>query len=99
MLKCQLLKTPASVVACAALLLLGISIIPSSGRADNDNNGSQDEKRTIQIGLSVASSDGIQLNVAGKDSDMVGLGSYFVNVYDMALSKSATLETPAPGVL
>lgn len=34
----------------------------------------------IETGLSVASSTGIQLNMAGKDPDMVGLGSYLVNV-------------------
>jgi len=76
----QLRKTLATGAAFSALLVLGISIIPSSGWAGNDNNGSQDEKRMIEIGLSTASSIGIHLNMAGKDPDMVGLGSYFVNV-------------------
>ena len=34
----------------------------------------------IQIGLAFASSAGIQLNMNHKDRDMVGLGSYLVNV-------------------
>lgn len=61
----------------AGLLLLGLSFAPSRGRADNDNNGAQDEKQMIQIGLTKAP---VQLNLAGKDQDMVGLGSYIVNV-------------------
>jgi hypothetical protein len=80
MRKRQLLKTLTTGGLFAALLVLGMSMVPSSGRAANDNNGSQDEKQMIRIGLSVASSSGIQLNLAGKDQDMVGLGSYLVNV-------------------
>ena len=33
----------------------------------------------IQIGLTTAASSGIDLKMAGKDPDMVGLGSYLVN--------------------
>jgi len=44
---------------------------------DNDNNGAQDEKLMIQIGKSAAP---VQLNLAAKDSDMVYLGSFLVNV-------------------
>ena len=33
----------------------------------------------IQTGLTTAASSGIELNMAGKDPDMVGLGSYLVN--------------------
>ena len=51
-----------------------VSTVP--GRAHNDNNGAQDEQQMIQIGLKIAP---IQLNMAGKDSDLVGLGSYLVN--------------------
>ena len=47
-----------------------------AGRAANDNNGSQDEKRMIEIGLKISP---VHLNMAGKDPDMVGLGSYLVN--------------------
>ena len=77
MLKHQLLKTLMAGVALAALPVLGVLIFPSSGRASNDNNGSQDEKQMIQIGLKAAP---VTLNMAGKDPDMVGLGSYLVNV-------------------
>ena len=43
----------------------------------NDNNGAQDEKLAIQIGYAVAP---IPPNIAGLDPDLVGLGSYIVNV-------------------
>src|SRR5258708_38715944 len=80
MLKLQFLKASTSVAACATVFALGISLMPAPGRADNDNNGSQDEKQMIQIGLAVAKTTGINLNMAGKDPDLVGLGSYMVNV-------------------
>jgi hypothetical protein len=72
----QFLKNPAAGAAFAALVALGMLIGTSSGEAGNDNNGSQDEKQMIQIGLSTAP---VPLNMAGKDPDMVGLGSYLVN--------------------
>src|SRR5438552_4713902 len=80
MLKREVLKTLTTGAAFVAVLMLGISIVPSRGRADNDNNGSQDEKRMIETGLTVAATSGIHLNMVGKDRDMVGLGSYMVNV-------------------
>jgi len=64
----------------AALIVAGVLFSSRSGQASNDNNGSQDEKRMIEIGLAVAASTGIQLNMTGKDPDMVGLGSYLANV-------------------
>ena len=63
--------------ALAALIVMGVAIAPPSARAKNDNNGSKDEKEMIQIGLAVAP---VPLNMAGKDQDLVGLGSYIVNV-------------------
>ena len=42
-----------------------------------DNNGAQDEKLAIQIGYAVAP---VQLKTDGLDPDLVGLGSYIVNV-------------------
>jgi hypothetical protein len=60
--------------------MAGVFINSRPGQASNDNNGAQDEKEMIQIGLAYASSVGIQLNMTGKDPDMVGLGSYLVNV-------------------
>ena len=64
----------------AGVVVAGILIVSKSGQAANDNNGAQDEKEMIQIGLAVASSEGIRLTMTGKDPDMVGLGSYLVNV-------------------
>jgi hypothetical protein len=80
MLKRKLLTTVTTGAAGAAVLVLGMSIVPSRGLADNDNNGAQDEKQMSQIGLAVAQTSGIQLKMLGKDRDMVGLGSYLVNV-------------------
>ena len=80
MRKFQPFRTVTAGVAFAGLLIVGMSVIPVRGRADNDNNAAQDEKAMIRIGLSFASSRGITLNMNGKDPDMVGLGSYLVNV-------------------
>jgi hypothetical protein len=64
----------------AVLVIMGISAISPSGKADNDNNGAQDEKQMIRTGLAVAANTGIVLNMSHKDPDLVGLGSYLVNV-------------------
>ncbi len=68
--------------AAVAVLVLTAGILLSSrqGQAKNDNNGSQDEKLMIQTGLEFASDAGIQLDMTDKDPNMVGLGSYIVNV-------------------
>src|SRR6185295_15962519 len=73
-------KSLAAAAVFAAVVMTGILLDSKSGQAANDNNGAQDEKQMIQVGLAVASSAGIQLNMNGKDPDMVGLGSYLVNV-------------------
>ena len=73
-------KTLTTVAAFAALIIAGTLIDSKSGQAFNDNNGAQDEKLMIRTGLEVAASSGIQLNMANKDPDMVGLGSYLANV-------------------
>src|ERR1700676_3789680 len=52
MLKRQMLKTLTTGGAFAALLVLGMSILSSPGRAEKDHNSSQDEKQLVQIGLS-----------------------------------------------
>lgn len=82
MFKRKLLKTLIVGATFVAVLVLGMSVFPSKGRANdkNDNNGAQDEKQMIQIGLSYAATSGIHLNMVGKNPDMVGLGSFFVNV-------------------
>ena len=73
----QFLKT---LTAFAALVIIGTLIGYPSGRAANDNNDSQDEKDMIAQGLTEAANLGIHLNMTGKDPDLVGLGSYLVNI-------------------
>jgi hypothetical protein len=100
MYKRRLLKTLITGTAFVAVLMLGISVVPSSGRADNDNNGAQDEKQMIHTGLMVAATSGIQLNMVNKDRDMVGLGSYLVNVggdCNGCHSADPSVEYTAPG--
>jgi hypothetical protein len=69
--------------ALVVLAVLVTSLYFGHGRANaqngfvNDNNGAQDEKRAIQIGYSVAP---VPLNTTGLNADLVGLGSYIVNV-------------------
>jgi len=72
------------VASALALVAIGtLSIYLGHGRANaqngfaNDNNGAQDEKLAIQIGYSVAP---VHLNTSGLNADLVGLGSYIVNV-------------------
>src|SRR5580765_7303665 len=79
-LKSQLFKALTAGALFSAVVLAGLLIGTKPGQAANDNNGAQDEKQMIQVGLAFASSAGIQLNMYGKDPDMVGLGSYLVNV-------------------
>jgi hypothetical protein len=52
----------------------------NAGQAFNDNNVAQDEKEMIRMGLEVAASTGIRLDMRNKDPDTVGLGNYIVNV-------------------
>jgi hypothetical protein len=68
-------KSLIAAAAFAALVMTGMLI--ASPYAGAQDNGSQDEKEMIRIGLAVAP---VPLNMARKDKDMVGLGSYIVNV-------------------
>jgi hypothetical protein len=79
-MKREFLKALTAGAVFAGLIVAGLLFDSKSGQAANDNNGAQDEKQMIQVGLAFASSAGIQLNMTGKDPDMVGLGSYLVNV-------------------
>ena len=79
-MKHQFFKALTAGTVFAGLIVGGILLSSKSGQAANDNNGAQDEKQMIQVGLAFASSAGIQLNMNQKDPDMVGLGSYLVNV-------------------
>ena len=73
-------KTLLAAAVFAALVTAGTLIDTNPVQAFNDNNGAQDEKEMIRTGLEVAPAMGVQLNMAGKDPDMIGLGSYLVNV-------------------
>jgi len=73
-------KTIVAVAVFAALVTAGTLIDTRPVQAFNDNNGAQDEKEMIRTGLEVAPAIGVRLNMTGKDPDMVGLGSYMVNV-------------------
>jgi hypothetical protein len=77
-LKNHLVTTALVLVAVVALFIhLGHSRADAQNGFGNDNNGAQDEKLAIQIGYAVAP---VTLNTNGLDSDLVGLGSYIVNV-------------------
>jgi len=74
---------------CAGLVLSSLS-----SKADNDNNGAQDEMQMIQTGYAVAASTGIPLHITNQDPALVGLGSYIVNVTsDCNLCHSPTFIT------
>jgi len=79
-MKHQVFKALTAGTVFAGLIVTGLLFGSKPGLADNNNNGGPDEKQMIRIGLAFASSAGIQLNLNGKDQDMVGLGSYLVNV-------------------
>jgi len=61
----------------ALLIHVGHSRASAQNGFVSDNNVAQDEKRAIQLGYAVAP---VILNTTGLDSDLVGLGSYIVNV-------------------
>ena len=67
----------------ATVAILGLSLSAISGRASDDrdddrnNDGHHDEERKILIGFRVAP---VPLNLVRKNRDLVGLGSYIVNV-------------------
>lgn len=65
------------VALVAFSMYLGHSKANAQNGFVNDNNGAQDEKLAIQIGYAVAP---VQLTTTGLDPDLVGLGSYIVNV-------------------
>ena len=48
-------------------------------RADDDRGQSNDSEARIQIGLTYVRTQGIKLNLKGRDRSQVGLGSYLVN--------------------
>src|SRR5207302_11399437 len=73
----QFVKVPGVVSAFVAILLAGMFVNSTRVRAqhnDDDDNDSTESK--IRIGFQIAP---VQLNLAGKDRDLVGVGSYIVN--------------------
>ncbi len=70
-------KTFLALTSFAAVLLTGVFVTAPRGNAANDNNAEQDQKMKIQIGLQVAP---VMLTYSKKNRDIVGLGSYIVNV-------------------
>jgi hypothetical protein len=77
---------PKVLIGVVALLFVG-----SAGRAiltadhDHDDHGrpgeifDRDDDPRVRVGLKYAQEQGIKLNLAHKDKDVVGLGSYLVN--------------------
>ena len=71
-------RTAAVLATFSAIVVAGLLISSSPGRADNGNgkgNGA-DEGSQIQIGFAIAP---VTLNMIGKNHDLVGLGSFIVN--------------------
>ena len=73
----RLLTKVAAATGFTAIVICGVLITSSRGSAKNDNNAEQDEQMKIQIGFQA---NPVLLNLAGKDPDLVYLGSYLVNV-------------------
>ena len=67
----------AAAAGFTAIVIAGMLITSSRSSAKNDNNAEQDEKMKIEIGFKV---NPVTLNTAGKDHDLLYLGSYIVNV-------------------
>ena len=77
-LKNHLVTTALVLVAVVGLFIhLGHSKADAQNGFANDNNAAQDEKLAIQIGYAVAP---VTPNTTGLDPNLVGLGSYIVNV-------------------
>jgi hypothetical protein len=60
-----------------SVLLIGSASVRGDGNGNGNANNGQEQNAKIQIGFRVAP---VPLNLAHKDHDLVGLGSYIVNV-------------------
>src|ERR1700676_5682483 len=67
------LRAAATAAVFAGILFAGVVISATRARAD----GQDDENSKIQIGFEIAP---VHLNLAGKNRELVGLGSYIVNL-------------------
>jgi hypothetical protein len=72
----RLLKRVAAAMGLSAIVVTGMLITSSRGSA-NGNDAALDEQLKIQIGYQV---NPVFLYTGGKDYDLLGLGSYIVNV-------------------
>jgi hypothetical protein len=66
------LRAAATAAVFAGILLAGVVISSTRARAD----GQDDENSKVKIGFAIAP---VHLNLAGKNRELVGLGSYIVN--------------------
>src|SRR6202030_1555053 len=66
------LRAAATAAVFAGILLAGLVFSSTRARAD----GQDDENSKVKIGFEIAP---VHLNLAGKDRELVGLGSYIVN--------------------
>jgi hypothetical protein len=73
----QFVKVPGVVSAFVVMLLAGMLVSSPRVQAQRNNDDDNDSTESkIQIGFQIAP---VPLNLAGKDRDLVGLGSYIVN--------------------
>ena len=72
------IKTVGAAASLGAIVLAGMLIIPTRGLADDDDdkNHENGNESKIKIGFAIAP---VPLKLAGKNKDLVGLGSYIVN--------------------
>ena len=63
-----------AIIAFASLILVAAAVTGSAQKGPSDNSASEHSK--IQIGFEIAP---VELNMAGKNPALVGLGSYIVN--------------------
>jgi hypothetical protein len=70
------LKTKGVVIAFAAIIATAIIGSARLVRAHDDQGGDESEEARIHRGLAISP---VHLNLEGKDRDLVGLGSYWVN--------------------
>lgn len=73
----RLLTSAASIAGFTAIMITGMLISSSRGSAKDDRDSDRDERSKVEIGFRV---NPVMLNMAGKDRELVGLGSYIVNV-------------------
>jgi hypothetical protein len=73
----QFVKIAGAAAAFVVIVLTGMLISPRVLRAQHGNENDKDSTESkIQIGFQIAP---VRLSLAGKDRDLVGLGSYLVN--------------------